>query len=64
MSGFLAVPDGKGANGKETVTLANDVQSLEPSRTSLMPSGLIADLTPQQAADLLAFLSYLKDDPR
>ncbi|CAN5220975.1 PQQ-dependent sugar dehydrogenase [soil metagenome] len=54
----------KGADGKEFITPVKDVESLEPSRTSLMPSGLIADLTPQQAADLLSFLMYLKDAPR
>ena len=54
----------KGADGKEERIPAADVQSFSPSRTSLMPNGLIADLTPQQASDLLEFLVSLKDAPK
>jgi len=34
-----------------------DLDRFRPSRLSLMATGLLADLTPQQAADLLAFLA-------
>ena len=41
----------------KTITLAaSDVESVTPSRLSLMPDGLMAGLTPQEAADLLEFL--------
>jgi putative heme-binding domain-containing protein len=36
---------------------ADDIKRLEPSRVSLMPDGLLRDLTAQQAADLLEFLT-------
>ena len=36
-----------------------DVDSFTPSRESLMPRGLLAEFTAQQAADLLAFLESL-----
>jgi putative heme-binding domain-containing protein len=35
----------------------DEVSRLEPSRVSLMPDGLLRDLTAQQAADLLEFLA-------
>ena len=44
------------AEGVEITIAADDLESLTPSRESLMPSGLIADLTPQQAADLVEAL--------
>jgi putative heme-binding domain-containing protein len=41
----------------KTITLtAADVESVSPSRLSLMPDGLIAGLTPQEAADLIDYL--------
>jgi putative heme-binding domain-containing protein len=41
----------------KTVTLdAADLESVTPSRLSLMPDGLLAGLTPQEAADLLEYL--------
>lgn len=46
--------------GKEIVLAAESVQELHPSRTSLMPDGQMAGLTPQEAADLLAYLSTRK----
>jgi len=39
---------------------APDVESVTPSRLSLMPDGLLAGLTPQEAADLLDYLVSLK----
>ena len=50
----------KGADGKEVRVAAGEIESLTPSRTSLMPNALMADLTPQQAADLLEYLVSLK----
>jgi putative heme-binding domain-containing protein len=41
----------------KTITLtAGDVETVTPSRLSLMPDGLLAGLTPQEAADLLEYL--------
>jgi uncharacterized repeat protein (TIGR03806 family) len=42
---------------------AEDVDELLPQKKSLMPERLLRDLTAQQAADLLAFLSSLKEGP-
>ena len=42
------------------VILKKDIQSNESQSLSLMPQFLLQDLTPQQAADLLAFLTTLK----
>jgi hypothetical protein len=42
---------------------SDDVEELIPQQKSLMPDGMLRDLTPQQAADLLAFLSSLKQEP-
>jgi uncharacterized repeat protein (TIGR03806 family) len=38
---------------------AGEVESVHPQRKSLMPEGLLRDLTPQEAADLLEFLHTL-----
>ena len=45
---------------KEVVLAASDVERLTVSRVSLMPEGLLAGFTPQQAADLLAYLGSLR----
>jgi len=50
----------KDARGKLHPVPAADIDSLVPSRESLMPSGAFADLTPQQAADVIAYLSGKK----
>jgi putative heme-binding domain-containing protein len=42
---------------KEHVLLAQDIDQLQPSRTSLMAEGQVAGLTAQEAADLLAYLA-------
>ncbi len=47
------------ADGK-TVTVRNsDIEAQQKSRTSLMPEGVLADLTAQEAADLVAFIRSL-----
>lgn len=50
----------KDAQGKLIRTPAKDVEKLTPQRKSLMPDQLLRDLAPQQAADLLEYLSTLK----
>ena len=46
--------------GKEVIVAARDVEELRPSRASLMPDGQLADLTAQEAADLIAYLTSLR----
>jgi putative heme-binding domain-containing protein len=48
------------AQNKELVLDAADVETTRPSRVSLMPDGLVSGLTPQEAADLLEFLTTRK----
>ncbi|MDB5313350.1 MAG: yliI 2 [Gemmataceae bacterium] len=48
------------AENKEITLAAGDVETVQPSRLSLMPDGLAAGLTPQEAADLLEFLATRK----
>ena len=50
----------KDNEGKEVAVPAADVEAVSPARESLMPAGLLADLTAKQAADLVAFLESLK----
>jgi putative heme-binding domain-containing protein len=50
----------KDATNKEHTFTAADIDTFTPARESLMPSGLMGDLTPQQAADLLEFLMRSK----
>ena len=50
----------KNAQNKEITISAAEVESLVSQQKSLMPELLLRDLTPQQAADLLAFLCSLK----
>jgi putative heme-binding domain-containing protein len=45
------------AEAKEVTLASGDVESLRPSRISLMPDGQMAGLTAQQAADLLEYLA-------
>ena len=49
----------KDAQGQRRFKLS-DVARLEPQKISLMPEGLLQGLTPQEAADLLAYLESLK----
>lgn len=63
--GLLVKRDGAGvvlrdAQGKEVRIAAGDVELFQPARESLMPAGLLADLTAQEAADLLEFLESRK----
>ncbi len=44
------------AENRLHILAAADVAAVTPARNSLMPEGLLAHLTPQQAADLLEFL--------
>jgi putative heme-binding domain-containing protein len=48
------------AQNKEVTVAARDVEMLQPSQVSLMPAGLLAPLTRQQAADLLQYLTTRK----
>lgn len=50
----------KDGQGKILTIPAADVESMGTQRTSLMPDLLLRDMTPQEAADLLAFLASLK----
>ena len=50
----------KDAENKEVRIPAGKVTSLVPQKKSLMPEQLLRDLTAQQAADLLEFLTSLK----
>lgn len=44
------------ADGKRTKLLASEIETLKNSRVSLMPAGFEKDLTPQDMADLIAYL--------
>ncbi|MGB7329150.1 MAG: PQQ-dependent sugar dehydrogenase [Rubripirellula sp.] len=48
------------AQGKMHELLQDEIEDLKPMEKSLMPDRLLADLTAQQAADLLAFLTAQK----
>ena len=51
----------KDATGKLIAVAARDVEALQPQRQSLMPELVLRDVTAQDAADLLAYLSSLAD---
>jgi putative heme-binding domain-containing protein len=60
-TGIIAKRDDKqlvlrDAENKEVVVAGDNVESVRPSRLSLMPDGQMAGLTPQEAADLLEYL--------
>jgi putative heme-binding domain-containing protein len=64
-SGLLVRRDDKEAvlkdnQGKEVRVPAGDLEEVRPARDSLMPTGALADLTAQQAADLLEYLATRK----
>ncbi len=44
------------AEGQEDVLLRSEIQELRPSGLSLMPEGLEQNISPQEMADLIAFL--------
>jgi putative heme-binding domain-containing protein len=48
------------ARDQEIQLAADAIESARPLGQSLMPDQLLRDLTPQQAADLLAFLESLR----
>jgi putative heme-binding domain-containing protein len=48
------------SKGQESILAARDVEELRPSRVSLMPDGQLADLTAQEAADLIEYLHSLR----
>ena len=48
------------AQNKEIVLATKNIEELMPSPISLMPSGQLAGLTAQQAADLLEYLASRK----
>ena len=48
------------AENKEVVIAGENVESVRPSRLSLMPDGQMSGLTPQEAADLLEYLVQRK----
>jgi putative heme-binding domain-containing protein len=51
------------ADGKTVAVRNADIEEQQKSRTSLMPDGVLADLTAQEAADLVAFISSLSPEP-
>lgn len=50
------------AEGKVMIVRSEDVEELQQSRTSLMPEAVLADMTAQEAADVVAFVQSLKAD--
>jgi putative heme-binding domain-containing protein len=47
------------AEGKEDVVARNDIEELFSTGRTLMPDGLEKDITPQQFADIIAFIKSL-----
>lgn len=61
LSGFLTDQDGsalkiRGLDGAEVALYRRDIEKLEPAGRSLMPAGLLDDLTDQQLRDFFAYL--------
>lgn len=52
------------AQNKEVVVPAREVERVVPSKVSLMPEGLLAFFTPQEAADLVEYLTTLRAPPQ
>ena len=50
----------KDANLNEVHVKVNEMKTLESSKVSAMPEGLLQSLTAQEAADLVEFLSSLR----
>jgi putative heme-binding domain-containing protein len=50
------------ADGSERRFVRNSIRELRPSSTSLMPSGLLESVTPQERRDLLTFLTLAKPE--
>jgi putative heme-binding domain-containing protein len=53
----------KRAEGKEDVILRSNVESLSSTGLSLMPVGLEKELTPEQLADVIAFVKTIEASP-
>ncbi len=49
------------ANGRDTRVAKEDVESLNPTKVSLMPDNVVAQITYEQFIDLLAFLKSKKE---
>ncbi|HTN04991.1 MAG TPA: hypothetical protein VL132_24110, partial [Planctomycetaceae bacterium] len=65
ITGLLVRQDAKevvlrDAQGKDIAIPRNEVEVLQQSPKSLMPEGMLRDLTAQEAADLLDYLVALK----
>src|SRR5690606_21158025 len=45
------------AQGKQLTVSSDNIEQMVPQSQSLMPEQLLRDMTPQQVADLLAYLS-------
>jgi putative heme-binding domain-containing protein len=65
LTGLLVKRDETGvvlrdSKGGESILAAKDVEEIRPSRVSLMPDGQLADMTAQEAADLIAYLRSLR----
>jgi putative heme-binding domain-containing protein len=65
LSGLLVRRDEKEVvlrhvDGKESTVAVGDIELIAPQQKSLMPELLLQDLTAQQVADLLEYLSTLK----
>ena len=50
----------KDADLKESLVLSDDIKSVQPLQLSAMPEGLLQNMGPQDAADLIEFLSSLQ----
>ena len=50
----------RNANGVQLRILREDIVSMANTRFSLMPEGLLAELEPQQVADLIAFIKAIE----
>jgi putative heme-binding domain-containing protein len=46
----------RGPDGQDVSLSVNDIEQIEPAGRSLMPDGLLDDLSPQQIRDLFAYL--------
>ncbi len=53
----------KDVEGKQIRVATADIANFEPQKKSLMPELVLRDVTAQDAADLLAFLSSLTSPP-
>jgi putative heme-binding domain-containing protein len=61
LSGFIADQDAnvvvvRGFDGEDVSLARTDIREMTPSRTSLMPEGLLDGLTDQQLRDFFAYL--------